>query len=180
MCMQVATLPLAHTRKAMANNHFFLLCISFTVTSFVISTDVRKEVSKIRPDDLTPTGSDFAYVCDPSRYAKLNLDMSRFAFCDSKLPYNVRAKDLVRQMTLPEKIAQLGNSAEGVPRLALPKYEWWSEALHGVANFGKGTIFDDLVPHATSFPTVILTTASFNESLWKEIGQVNHECLFSE
>jgi beta-D-xylosidase 4 len=161
----------------MANILSFLLCISFTIASFVICSDVINEVSEIRLDATTPSPSDSTYVCDPSRYAKLKLDMSSFAFCNSKLPYNVRAKDLVTQMTLPEKIAQLGNRADGVPRLGLPKYEWWSEALHGVSNVGPGTVFDDLVPHATSFPTVILTTASFNESLWREIGKV--KCLFS-
>ncbi|XP_021595118.2 probable beta-D-xylosidase 5 [Manihot esculenta] len=98
--------------------------------------------------------------------------MSKFAFCDSSLSYDVRARDLVNHMTLHEKVRQLGDLAYGVPRLGLPKYEWWSEALHGVSNVGPGTFFDDLVPGATSFPSVILTTASFNESLWKNIGQV--------
>ncbi|KAJ4841361.1 hypothetical protein Tsubulata_032840, partial [Turnera subulata] len=56
-------------------------------------------------------------------------------------------------------------------RLGLPKYEWWSEALHGVSNVGPGTFFDDLVPGSTSFPTVITSAAAFNESLWKTIGR---------
>ncbi|KAJ0017072.1 hypothetical protein Pint_10025 [Pistacia integerrima] len=99
------------------------------------------------------------------------MEVSDFAFCDSSLPYSVRVKDLVDQMTLSEKVNQLGNLAYGVPRLGLPKYEWWSEALHGVSNVGPGTFFDDVVPGSTSFPTVISTTASFNESLWKKIGQ---------
>lgn len=101
--------------------------------------------------------------------------MSDFSFCDSSLSYKERAKDLVKRMTLQEKVLQLGDLAYGVPRLGLPKYEWWSEALHGVSNVGPGTFFDDVVPGATSFPTVILTTASFNESLWKSIGQVNEK-----
>ncbi|KAJ0083072.1 hypothetical protein Patl1_10162 [Pistacia atlantica] len=64
------------------------------------------------------------------------MEVSDFAFCDSSLPYSVRVKDLVDQMTLSEKVNQLGNLAYGVPRLGLPKYEWWSEALHGVSNVG--------------------------------------------
>lgn len=99
--------------------------------------------------------------------------MSNFAFCDSSLSYAARVKDLVDQMTLSEKVYQLGNLAYGVPRLGLPKYEWWSEALHGVSNVGPGTFYDDVVPGSTSFPTVISSTASFNESLWKKIGQVH-------
>ncbi|KAJ4849350.1 hypothetical protein Tsubulata_024291, partial [Turnera subulata] len=88
------------------------------------------------------------------RYSSLGLDMTKFPFCDKSLPYDVRASDLVKQMTLSEKVLQLGNTNRGVPRLGLPKYEWWSEALHGVSNVGPGTFFDDLVPSSTSFPTV--------------------------
>ncbi|XP_010046160.3 probable beta-D-xylosidase 5 [Eucalyptus grandis] len=97
--------------------------------------------------------------------------MSSFSFCDASLTYEERAKDLVKRMVLHEKVRQLGNGAYGVPRLGLPKYEWWSEALHGVSNVGPGTFFDHFVPGATSFPTVILMAAAFNESLWKSIGQ---------
>ncbi|KAH9749363.1 hypothetical protein KPL70_005350 [Citrus sinensis] len=56
---------------------------------------------------------------------------------------------------------------------------WWcSEALRGVSNIGRkkntplGSCFYQLVPGATSFPMVIVTTASFNESLWKRIGRI--------
>lgn len=114
----------------------------------------------------------FTFVCDPKRLSSLGLDVKTFLFCDPSLPYEVRARDLVKQMTLHEKVQQLGNTAYGVNRLGLPKYQWWSEALHGVSSVGPGTVFDDVVPGATSFPTVILTAASFNESLWKLIGQV--------
>ncbi|XP_038992427.1 beta-xylosidase/alpha-L-arabinofuranosidase 1-like [Hibiscus syriacus] len=64
------------------------------------------------------------------------------------------------------------NSAGNVTRLGIPRYEWWSEALHGVSNVGPGTRFSSLVPGATSFPQVILTTASFNVSLFETIGKV--------
>nr|TKS16683.1 hypothetical protein D5086_0000021140 [Populus alba] len=74
-------------------------------------------------------------------------------------------------MTLDEKVRQLGDKAIGVPRIGLPHYEWWSEAQHGVSNVGPGTFFDELIPGATSFPTAIHTTASFNKSLRKTIGQ---------
>ncbi|KAJ8761943.1 hypothetical protein K2173_006545 [Erythroxylum novogranatense] len=125
-----------------------------------------------RQDFATPTGSNFTYVCDPKRYALLGLNMAQFPFCDSSLPFEVRARNLVKHMTLKEKVNQLGNNAEGVTRLGLPRYEWWSEALHGVSYVGPGTFFDSVVPGATSFPPVILTAAAFNESLWKNIGEV--------
>ncbi|KAH7522757.1 hypothetical protein FEM48_Zijuj07G0172300 [Ziziphus jujuba var. spinosa] len=120
---------------------------------------------------LTLSDDDVSYVCHPSRFMKLGLEMSKFAYCDSSLSFHLRAKDLVDRMTLEEKVQQIGNTAQGVARIGLPKYEWWSEALHGVSNVGPGTYFDDVVPGATSFPTVILTAASFNQSLWRNIGE---------
>ncbi|PKA61544.1 putative beta-D-xylosidase 2 [Apostasia shenzhenica] len=75
-------------------------------------------------------------------------------------------------MTLPEKIGQLGDKAVGVPRIGLPKYNWWSEALHGVSFVGHATYFGDIVPGATSFPMVITSAAAFNQSLWNHMGQV--------
>ncbi|KAF8392686.1 hypothetical protein HHK36_023035 [Tetracentron sinense] len=124
------------------------------------------------PSSTPKVKSNFTYVCDPSRFDDLGLDITTVSYCDTSLPFIVRAKDLVDQMTLSEKVRQIGDLAYGVPRIGLPKYEWWSEALHGVSDVGPGTHFDELIPGATSFPTVILTTASFNESLWKNIGQV--------
>ncbi|KAJ4952370.1 hypothetical protein NE237_029202 [Protea cynaroides] len=114
----------------------------------------------------------FSYVCDPSRFEANGLAVSNFAFCDKSLSYSVRAKDLIDRMTLSEKTRQLGDHAYGVPRIGLPKYEWWSEALHGVSNTGPGVHFDEAVPSATNFPAVILMAASFNQSLWKTAGQI--------
>ncbi|XP_022744572.1 probable beta-D-xylosidase 5 [Durio zibethinus] len=101
----------------------------------------------------------------------MGLDMADFAYCDTTLSYEVRAKDLVDRMTLSEKAHQMGDKATGVIRIGLPRYHWWSEALHGVSYVGHGTYFNELVPGATSFPTVIHTTAAFNQSLWKTIGK---------
>jgi beta-glucosidase len=47
-----------------------------------------------------------------------------------------RATDLVRRMTLEEKATQMQNNSAAVPRLKVPAYQWWSEALHGVINEG--------------------------------------------
>ncbi|EEE61783.1 hypothetical protein OsJ_16354 [Oryza sativa Japonica Group] len=62
-------------------------------------------------------------------------------------------------------------SGRALPRLGIPAYEWWSEALHGVSYVGPGTRFSTLVPGATSFPQPILTAASFNASLFRAIGE---------
>ncbi|KAK9071025.1 hypothetical protein SSX86_009593 [Deinandra increscens subsp. villosa] len=95
-----------------------------------------------------------------------------YTFCDSSLDVKTRVDDLVKRLTLQEKIVNLVDNAGSIDRLGIPKYEWWSEALHGVSYVGPGTHFSSLVPGATSFPQVILTAASFNETLFKTIGKV--------
>eukprot|EP00252_Welwitschia_mirabilis_P004356 TRINITY_DN14694_c1_g1_i1.p1 TRINITY_DN14694_c1_g1~~TRINITY_DN14694_c1_g1_i1.p1 ORF type:complete len:790 (+),score=95.89 TRINITY_DN14694_c1_g1_i1:31-2400(+) len=107
-----------------------------------------------------------SFACD-SRVA----GMASFPFCDKRLPLRNRIQDLIGRLTLKEKVQLLASGATGVPRLGIPNYEWWSEALHGVSNTGPGTRFAGPIPAATSFPQVILSAASFNPSLWEAIGQ---------
>ena len=107
------------------------------------------------------------FACDPKNGLTRNL-----RFCRATLPIQVRVKDLIARLTLQEKIRLLVNNAAAVPRLGIQGYEWWSEALHGVSNVGPGVKFGGAFPGATSFPQVITTAASFNESLWEAIGAV--------
>ncbi|CAN6679118.1 unnamed protein product [Malus baccata var. baccata] len=107
------------------------------------------------------------YSCDSSQPST-----SSYPFCKTTLPINQRVQDLISRLTLDEKISQLVNSAPPIPRLGIPSYEWWSEALHGVADVGKGIKLYPTIHNATSFPQVILTAASFNDHLWYRIGQV--------
>ncbi|CAI0452106.1 unnamed protein product [Linum tenue] len=159
----------------MAQSSIIILCISvaaaFTVFLLLLlsTTDHRSHtttnVARRGLENLPHAPAKrFSHVCGSDKAAGL-------AFCDRSLPYDVRAEDLVARMTLEEKTQQLGDNARGVTRLGLPPYEWWSEALHGVSNVGPGVFFDGVVPSATSFPTVIVTAASFNATLWKAIGQ---------
>ncbi|KAJ6932180.1 beta-glucosidase family protein [Populus alba x Populus x berolinensis] len=101
-----------------------------------------------------------------------NPSLASLGFCNTSLGINDRVLDLVKRLTLQEKILFLVNSAGNVSRLGIPKYEWWSEALHGVSYVGPGTHFSNHVAGATSFPQVILTAASFNTSLFEAIGKV--------
>ncbi|XVF38825.1 hypothetical protein REPUB_Repub20aG0135500 [Reevesia pubescens] len=107
------------------------------------------------------------FACDPRNGLTRGL-----RFCRVNLPIQVRVRDLLGRLTLQEKIRLLVNNAIAVPRLGIQGYEWWSEALHGVSNAGPGTKFGGAFPGATSFPQVITTAASFNESLWEQIGRV--------
>nr|AGR44452.1 alpha-L-arabinofuranosidase/beta-D-xylosidase 2 [Pyrus x bretschneideri] len=106
------------------------------------------------------------FACDPRNPITRTLK-----FCRVRVPIHVRVQDLIGRLTLQEKIGLLVNNAIAVPRLGIQGYEWWSEALHGVSNVGPGTKFGTFLG-ATSFPQVITTAASFNESLWEEIGRV--------
>jgi beta-glucosidase len=72
------------------------------------------------------------------------------AYLDPSLPAGQRAADLVRRMTPEEKAGQLVNQARAIPRLGVPAYDWWSEALHGVAQSGT-TEFPEPVGLAASF-----------------------------
>ncbi|XP_051139781.1 probable beta-D-xylosidase 7 [Andrographis paniculata] len=92
-------------------------------------------------------------------------------FCDAKMPIHRRVQDLVSRLTLDEKISQLVNSAPAIPRLGIPAYEWWSEALHGVSGYGRGISYQGRVSTATSFPQVILAASTFDAQLWYRIGQ---------
>jgi beta-glucosidase len=71
-----------------------------------------------------------------------------------------RVRDLVSRMTLEEKAAQLMDSAPAIPRLGLPQYEYWSEALHGVANSGRATVFPQAIGLAASFDPELMSRVS--------------------
>ena len=62
-----------------------------------------------------------------------------------------QAKALVAQMTLEEKAAQLRYEAPAIPRLGIPEYNWWNEALHGVARAGTATVFPQAIGLAAIF-----------------------------
>lgn len=81
---------------------------------------------------------------------------------NTKLSFEERAKDLVSRMTLEEKVTQMLHQAPAIPRLGIPSYNWWNEALHGVARAGT----------ATMFPQAIGMAATFDEDLLYKIADV--------
>eukprot|EP00268_Persea_americana_P055425 TRINITY_DN6442_c0_g1_i2.p1 TRINITY_DN6442_c0_g1~~TRINITY_DN6442_c0_g1_i2.p1 ORF type:complete len:774 (-),score=150.85 TRINITY_DN6442_c0_g1_i2:611-2932(-) len=110
--------------------------------------------------------TDPPFACDSS-----NPSTQSYNFCKTSLPINERVQDLISRLTLDEKISQLVNTAPPIPRLGIPSYQWWSEALHGVTAVGIGTFFNGAIQVATSFPQVILTGATFNPLLWYRIAR---------
>jgi beta-glucosidase len=75
---------------------------------------------------------------------------------DSDKPLEQRANDLIRRMSLAEKVAQLQNDAPAIKRLGLPAYNYWNEALHGVANNGIATVFPEPVGMASTWNPELL------------------------
>jgi beta-glucosidase len=71
-------------------------------------------------------------------------------YLNPALPIEQRVADLVGRMTLEEKASQLVNQSRAIPRLNVPAYDWWSEALHGVAS-GTATVFPEPIGLAASF-----------------------------
>ncbi len=67
-----------------------------------------------------------------------------------------RARELVGKMTLDEKIGQLRSIAPAIERLGIPAYNWWNEALHGVARAGQATVFPQAIGLAATFDTELL------------------------
>ncbi|KEF56515.1 uncharacterized protein A1O9_06702 [Exophiala aquamarina CBS 119918] len=93
--------------------------------------------------------------------------------CDTDASVADRAKALVAVLTIDEKFNLTGNTSPGVPRLGLPAYQWWQEALHGVAsspgvNFSVSGDFS----HATSFPQPITMGAAFDDALINAVATV--------
>jgi beta-glucosidase len=83
-------------------------------------------------------------------------------YLDVSLPIERRVDDLVSRMTLPEKISQMRDHAPAIPRLGVPRYDWWNEGLHGVA-FGG---------YATNFPQVIGMAATWDTGLVQQMAEV--------
>ncbi len=78
-------------------------------------------------------------------------DAQKPAYLNLNLPAEQRAADLVHRMTLEEKASQLVNQARAIPRLGVPAYDWWSEALHGMANTTGVTSFPEPIGLAATF-----------------------------
>ena len=84
------------------------------------------------------------------------------AWRNPDLPFEQRVRDLVGRLTLEEKVSQMQDVAPAIDRLGIPAYNWWNEALHGVARSGL----------ATSFPQAIGLAATWDDSLMFRVATV--------
>ena len=94
--------------------------------------------------------------------SKVSIAQETIDYKNENLPLEARVKHLVSQLSLNEKIALLGYNSEAIPRLGIPAYNWWNEALHGVARAGVATVF----------PQSIAMAATFNDSLIGEAANI--------
>ncbi|MBI2513306.1 MAG: glycoside hydrolase family 3 C-terminal domain-containing protein [Opitutae bacterium] len=83
-------------------------------------------------------------------------------FRDPDLPVEQRVEDLISRLTVQEKIPLLMMGNPAIPRLGIPEYCWWNEALHGVARNGTATVF----------PQAIALAATWNPALHRQIADV--------
>ncbi len=106
----------------------------------------------------------WAALCSPSwaQQSPSGAASSEPAYKDPKLSVEQRTNDLVSRMTLEEKVSQIGHTADAVPRLGIPEYNWWNEGLHGVARAGNATVF----------PQAIGLAAMFDEPLIHQVADV--------
>lgn len=81
-------------------------------------------------------------------------------YLNPSLPIERRVADLVSRMTLEEKVSQMMNKSPAIERLNVPAYDWWNEALHGVAYAGNETVF----------PQAIGLAATWDAKLMREVA----------
>ncbi|PMD13033.1 glycoside hydrolase family 3 protein [Hyaloscypha hepaticicola] len=104
----------------------------------------------------------------------VNGPLANNTVCNVKADPYTRATALVSLFTFDEKISNTQNSSPGVPRIGLPPYQWWNEALHGVAS-SPGVTFANAgndYSYATSFPQPILMGAAFDDELIHAVATV--------
>ena len=81
----------------------------------------------------------------------LNLPAQQFPFMNPALSVDERVEDLLGRLTLEEKTRLMRNGSPGIPRLGIPAFDWWSEALHGVGRNGIATVFPSCIGMSCSF-----------------------------
>jgi beta-glucosidase len=96
----------------------------------------------------------------------LGFHTNQHAILDSNLPICERVQDLLSRLTLDEKVAMMNHPAQGVPRLNIPAYNYWNEALHGVGRNGRATVFPQAIGMAATWDKDLIhqiATAISNE-----------------
>jgi beta-glucosidase len=96
-------------------------------------------------------------------------------YLDTTQPRKARVKDLIARLTLEEKVGLMSHPAKGVPRLDIPAYNYWSEALHGVARNGRATVFPQAIGMAATWDRELIERAA--SAISDEARAKYHEAL---
>jgi beta-glucosidase len=81
----------------------------------------------------------------------MNDESERPLYLDPSRPLRERVKDLIDRLTLDEKVGLMNHPSRGIPRLNIPAYNYWSEALHGVGRNGRATVFPQAIAMAATW-----------------------------
>ena len=98
----------------------------------------------------------FLMGCTFAKAQQQTATVANAPYMDTSLPIEVRVNDLISRMTLEEKASQLVNQSRAIPRLGVPAYDWWSEALHGVGFAGVATVFPQAIAMGSTWDTPLL------------------------
>ncbi len=120
-------------------NLFALVCISIFLTSFFNCQENKPQEKEV-----------------------IEIVETKFPWQNTKFSINERVDTLIKEMTLEEKCSQMLDVCSPIERLDIPEYNWWNEALHGVARNGRATVF----------PQAIGLGATFDEELIQRVGTV--------
>lgn len=115
----------------------------------------------------------------------VNARAQQLPYQNPNLSSEERAKDLICRLTLEEKATLMCDQSDAIPRLGIKKFNWWSEALHGLANNNDVTVFPEPIGMAASFNDELVykifnatsdeTRAKYNE--WIKSGKENKRFL---
>ncbi|MFC1642700.1 glycoside hydrolase family 3 C-terminal domain-containing protein [Myxococcota bacterium] len=115
--------------------------------------------------------------CTPDSAPRPELEPLPSIAADPSRPLAERVQDLVSRLTLREKISQMGTEAPAIRRLGIPAYNWWNEALHGVARAGTATVFPQSIGLAATWnPDLMkrMAVAIANEGRAKHHESIRH------
>jgi beta-glucosidase len=125
----------------------------------------------------------FSFIV-PQMRAQQQAGTQTFPYMNPAIPVEQRVKDLIGRMTFEEKVSQMQDHSPAVPRLGVPKYDWWNEGLHGVAFAGYATNFPQVIGMAATWDTDLVHTmaqtistearAKYNEAMRND----DHEMFF--
>ena len=103
--------------------------------------------------------------------------MDKPLYLNESAAIDERVNDLISRLTLEEKVAQLFDKSPAIERLNIPQYNWWNEALHGVARAGKATVFPQAIGLAATFDEELLLRVGTAIS---DEGRAKHHAFLNE